>query len=75
MRQDSVFQMRGERPKMEFALAVFRRHFELPPSGTLGIFALGRIIGWIGHAIKQYEAKQTFQPRTRYTGPAPQRQA
>lgn len=73
--QRSVYQLRGERPKMEFALAVFRRHFELPPSSTLGIFALGRIIGWIGHAIKQYGSNQIIQPRTRYTGPAPQRQA
>ena len=72
--QNSVQQLRGEHPKMEFALAVFRRHFELPPSSTLGIFALGRIIGWIGHAIKQYESNQTIQPRIRYTGPAPQRQ-
>lgn len=72
--QDVVKQMRGERPKMEFALAVFRRHFELPPSSTLGIFALGRIIGWIGHTIKQYGSNQTIQPRIRYTGPAPQRQ-
>ena len=73
--QDVVVQMRGEHPRMEFALAVFRRHFELPPGSTLGIFALGRIIGWIGHAIKQYRSKQIIQPRTRYTGPAPQRQA
>ena len=73
--QDAVHQIRGEHPKMEFALAIFRRHFELPPSSTLGIFALGRIIGWIGHAIKQYGSKQTIQPRIRYTGPAPQRQA
>jgi len=72
--QEAVYQLRGEHPKMEFALAVFRRHFELPPGSTLGIFALGRIIGWIGHAIKQYRAKQTIQPRIRYTGPAPQRQ-
>lgn len=72
--QEAVHRLRGEHPKMEFALAVFRRHFALPASSTLGIFALGRIIGWIGHAIKQYRAKQTIQPRIRYTGPAPQRQ-
>lgn len=72
--QDSVYRLRGEHPKMEFALAVFRRHYGLPPSSTLGIFALGRIIGWIGHAIQQYRSKQTIQPRIRYTGPAPQKQ-
>ena len=71
--QNTVFSLRGEHPKMEFALAVFRRHYELPPSSTLGIFALGRIIGWIGHAIQQYRSKQTIQPRIRYTGPAPQK--
>ncbi len=72
--QDTVFRLRGEHPKMEFALAIFRRHFGLPPSSTLGIFALGRIIGWIGYAIQQYRSKQTIQPRIRYTGPAPQQQ-
>ena len=72
--QDTVFRLRGERPKVEFALAIFRRHFGLPPNSTLGIFALGRIIGWIGHAIQQYRSKQTIQPRIRYTGPAPQKQ-
>lgn len=71
--QDTVINLRGEHPKVEFALAVFRRHYGLPPSSTLGIFALGRIIGWIGHAIQQYRSKQTIQPRIRYTGPAPQR--
>lgn len=71
--QDTVFRLRGEHPKVEFALAVFRRHYGLPPSSTLGIFALGRIIGWIGHAIQQYRSKQTIQPRIRYTGPAPQK--
>lgn len=72
--QESALQMRGEHPKMEFALAIFRRHFQLPPNSTLGIFALGRIIGWIGHAIAQYRSNQALQPRTRYVGPAPQRQ-
>jgi citrate synthase len=73
--QDTVYRLRGEHPKMEYSLAIFRRHYELPTSSTLGIFALGRIIGWIGHAIKQYRSKQTIQPRIRYTGPTPQRQA
>ena len=72
--QNAVLDMREEHPKMEFALAIFRRHFQLPPGSTLGIFALGRTIGWIGHAIEQYTSNQTIQPRIRYTGPAPQRQ-
>ncbi len=72
--RDTVLRLRGEYPKMEFALAIFRRHYGLPPNSTLGIFALGRIIGWIGHAIRQQSSRQAIQPRFRYTGPAPQRQ-
>ena len=72
--QETVLRLRGEQPKVEFALAIFRRHYGLPPQSTLAIFALGRIIGWIGHAIQQYRSKQTIQPRIRYTGPAPQEQ-
>jgi citrate synthase len=32
------------------------------------IFAIGRTIGWIGHAIEQYELGTMIRPRARYTG-------
>jgi citrate synthase len=34
----------------------------------LALFALGRTIGWIGHASEQYGTGQLIRPRARYTG-------
>ena len=33
--------------------------------------ALGRAIGWIGHAIEEYQADTLIRPRARYTGLPP----
>lgn len=68
----TVFDMLGEHPTIDFALALIGRLYQLPQGSTLGIFALGRLIGWIGHAIEQYEEGQLIRPRARYTGNQPQ---
>ena len=34
------------------------------------LFAIGRTIGWIGHAIEQYATGQLIRPRAKYVGPA-----
>ena len=61
----------GEYPTIDFALAVLARVLHLPSSVALALFALGRTIGWIGHAIEQYQLDQLIRPRARYVGPAP----
>jgi len=61
----------GEHPTIDFALAVLARTLHLPPGAALALFALGRTIGWIGHAIEQYQLDQLIRPRARYVGPAP----
>ena len=33
--------------------------------------AIGRTIGWIGHAIEQYATGQIIRPRAKYVGPVP----
>jgi citrate synthase len=43
----------------------------LPDQASLLLFALGRTIGWIAHAIEQYESGHLIRPRARYTGPSP----
>jgi len=63
----------GQRPTIDFALATLARLFDRPRDGALTIFALGRTIGWIGHAIEQYETDQMIRPRARYEGPLPDR--
>ena len=37
----------------------------------MALFALGRVAGWIGHAIEQYKIDQIIRPRARYIGPQP----
>lgn len=60
-----------ERPNVDFALAVLARVLGLPPGGALALFALGRTVGWIGHAIEQYETGRIIRPRARYVGEQP----
>jgi citrate synthase len=43
----------------------------LPPGAPLAVFAIGRTIGWIGHAIEQYATGQLIRPRARYVGALP----
>jgi citrate synthase len=43
----------------------------LPSGAPLMLFAIGRTIGWIGHAIEQYAANQLIRPRAKYTGVQP----
>ena len=62
----------GERPTVDLALVTVARTLRLPPGGATALFALGRTIGWIGHAIEQYESGSLIRPRTRYTGEPPQ---
>lgn len=58
-------------PTIDFALEVMAQALALPPAASLAIFALGRTIGWIGHASEQYAAGQLIRPRARYTGRQP----
>jgi citrate synthase len=58
----------GETPTVDFALVAVARALALPPGAPLTLFALGRTIGWIGHAIEQYEQGTMIRPRARYVG-------
>jgi citrate synthase len=59
-------------PNLDFGLAAVTRTYRLPDQAPVLIFALGRTIGWIAHAIEQYASGQLIRPRARYTGPLPQ---
>jgi len=61
----------GETPNVDFALGAVSRVLGLPPRSGLTLFAIGRTIGWIGHAMEQYAVDQIIRPRARYVGPAP----
>jgi citrate synthase len=61
----------GEAPTVDFALVAVARALGLPNGAALTLFAIGRTIGWIGHAIEQYEANSIIRPRAKYVGAAP----
>jgi citrate synthase len=58
-------------PNLDFGLAALARTYGLPRHAPLALFALGRTVGWIAHAIEQYATGELIRPRARYTGPAP----
>jgi citrate synthase len=58
-------------PAIDFALVALARALNLPPEAPLTLFALGRMVGWTGHLIEQYEKEQVIRPRAQYTGPPP----
>ena len=61
----------GEHPNLDFALAAASRVLHLPAGAPLMLFAIGRTIGWIGHAIEQYATGQLIRPRAKYVGVVP----
>jgi citrate synthase len=66
-----MLRLMDERPTVDFALATVARTLELPPGGAVALFALGRTVGWIGHAIEQYRSGSLIRPRARYVGEQP----
>ena len=62
----------GRRPNVDFALAAMAIGLGLPRDSALGLFIIGRTVGWIAHAIEQYESGVLIRPRARYLGPRPE---
>ncbi|CUA86871.1 Citrate synthase [Chelatococcus sambhunathii] len=60
----------GRLPNIDFALVALRRAFNLPAGAALAIFAVGRTVGWIAHALEQRLEDRLIRPRARYTGPS-----
>jgi citrate synthase len=61
----------GEHPTLDFGLAAVARVLNLPAGSPLMLFAIGRSVGWIGHAIEQYATGQLIRPRAKYVGVSP----
>jgi citrate synthase len=65
---DEALELLGDRPTVDFGLVTLARALGLPPGGAVALFALGRTVGWIGHAIEQYQSGSLIRPRARYVG-------
>ena len=58
-------------PNLDLGLAAVTRAYRLPDRAPMLLFALGRTIGWIAHAIEEYASGRLIRPRARYVGPVP----
>ncbi|WEX08744.1 citrate synthase [Chelativorans sp. AA-79] len=58
----------GKLPNVDFALVALRRALRLPRGAALSLFAVGRTVGWIAHALEQCEEGKLIRPRARYRG-------
>jgi citrate synthase len=68
---EQVGELTGQQPNIDMALVILSRALGLPVGSPLALFALGRTVGWIGHALEQYQVDQLIRPRARYTGAPP----
>lgn len=55
-------------PNLEWALALLGRVLALKPGAMFGIFAMGRMVGWVAHVIEQRQQGYVLRPRAKYTG-------
>jgi citrate synthase len=58
-------------PNVDFALAVLARVLNLRRGASEGLFVMGRLAGWIAHAIEEYGERTRLRMRAVYTGPRP----
>jgi len=64
-----IEQVTGRKPNLDFGLVALRRQLNLPHGTAFGLFALGRSVGWIAHALEQRATGQLIRPRAVYVGP------
>ena len=63
---EAAVQLTGLRPGLDFALAMLEDTLPLSPGSGLALFATGRTVGWIAHALEQRCDKQLIRPRAEY---------
>ena len=62
-----VTQLEYESP--DAALAALTHTLRLAPDAPFVVFAAGRIVGWLAHAMEQGRSGQLIRPRAQYVGP------
>ena len=62
-------ELTGAAPNIDFALALLERQLDLPAGAGFALFATGRTVGWIAHALEQHQDGRLIRPRAAYVGP------
>lgn len=58
--------MTGIRPNIDFALVMVEQRLRLPTGAAFALFAIGRSVGWIAHALEQWRYGTLIRPRAVY---------
>ncbi len=58
--------MTGIPPNIDCALLVLEERLRLPAGAAFAIFAVGRTVGWIAHALEQWHDGTLIRPRAVY---------
>ena len=67
----AALRLTGQYPNVDFALASATTELGLPQGAALGLFLVARTVGWVAHAIEQYETGTLIRPRADYVGKRP----
>lgn len=65
-------QLTGEAANFDLALALVGRHLDLPKDAPFALFAVGRTVGWLAHAMEQASSGSPLRARVRYVGVEPE---
>ena len=68
---DAAAEVIQERPNVDLGLVTLARVLDMPNGSALKLMALGRVAGWVAHALEQYQTGSLIRPRARYVGPTP----
>jgi citrate synthase len=63
---DTMQAMAGLAPNIDFTLLALERCCRLPRGAAFAIFATGRSVGWIAHALEQWREGALIRPRAVY---------
>jgi citrate synthase len=68
---ETVADVTGQHPNVDFGVVTLCRALRLPPSAPLALLGVARTVGWIAHALEQYQEAREIRPRAQYAGPQP----
>ncbi len=66
---------RSLQTNVEFYTALLLEALAFPPAAFTGVFAMGRVAGWLAHAREQLAGGRLIRPQSVYVGPHPRQAA
>lgn len=67
----SCMERTKQKPTIDFALLTLASVLEVNSDFAQFLFGYGRIVGWIGQVLEEYQENRLIRPRAKYTGNMP----